>query len=155
MRSSLLWVTALSLISLPLAAKAETFYVTVDADDKVGRMLAYQVKETIAASSRHSLVNNRDEATFSLEIVTLDPDQENVRTTYSLVLLWENKENDLFDYYIMSWVGACGSEKVQSCAKNLASEVDMEIQPIVEAMEKYKKDLDKADVDDFSDLGTY
>lgn len=121
-------------------ASAASIYVGVTSPDAVGKALAYNLREEIAASSRHKLVIDESDAMFRLSIVTLDPDKDSLRTIYSVVLNLKNyADGQNYDYHVTSWVGICGRAAVSGCARNIASNLDAEIQPIAEAIVKALK----------------
>ena len=124
---------------------AASLHITVNAPDKVGKNLVYEIREKIATSARNKLVIDENDAAFGLKIVTIDPDDESNRTVYSLTLTMKQlAKDDSFDYYITSWVGVCGSSKTTSCASTLAADIDSEIQPIVEI---FLKNLKKSNLE--------
>ena len=119
-------------------AHAANIYVSVTAPDQVGKSFAYSLREGIASSRQHKLVNLETEAAFMLRVVTLNPqDREGLSTIYSATLTMSNfnKDNPL-DYFLTSWVGQCGSSRTTECARNVIAGVDDEITPIVEALAK-------------------
>lgn len=123
-----------------IPAQAANIYVDVTANDPSGKLLAYNLRERIASSARNILVNDPDDAAFKISIVTLDPDSDGNRTIYSVVLNLKNySEKPNFDFFVTSWVGVCGRTKIEICANSLASDVDAEMQPLVEAILKALK----------------
>lgn len=88
--------------------------------DVLGRRLAYEIREAIAASRTVAMSSDEDDFRMRLSIVTIDPeDQETQLTTvYSAVILAVNPKQPA-PYYITNFVGTCGGNKIKTCANNL------------------------------------
>jgi hypothetical protein len=74
-----------------------------------------------------------------LKVVTLNPDsagRQGIHTVYSVTLTMRNLDPKMsgWDYFVASWVGDCGVDKTDSCAKMILAGADTEISPIVEAV---------------------
>ena len=115
-------------------ARAANIYIETSGEDLVGKRFSYELRERIAGSSRHELVDTEEDAAFIVQIVTLDSGNR-VQTVYSVSLLLENFGNPTsFHYFITSWAGRCGSNITSKCAADLAAEMDAEMQPITRGL---------------------
>ena len=134
------FLTALAICLSSLGAskaQAADIYVDVTAEDAAGKRLVYSLREKIAESRRHNLVAAPTEAGFILSVVTLERDKQSKgsATVYSISLKMRNfGDPKFYDYVITSWVGYCGIDVTESCAGNIAAEIDGEIEPIARAL---------------------
>ncbi|MFO1408641.1 MAG: hypothetical protein U1F08_14085 [Steroidobacteraceae bacterium] len=130
---ALLWST------LALAAeKGVPVYLGATADDPVGSRLAYRIKEQIRKSGQMEFVPSASDAFVGLNLTTLDPDDAARRTVYSLVVTirdFSAKDAELF-YYWSSYVGTCGTNKVDECAESIAADVDQVVDSWKSALSK-------------------
>lgn len=87
--------------------------------DRIGQQLVFYYKEAIRGSNSFKIAL---EPTLGIRVrvVTLDPDDANrgYSTTYSVTWTWNNPQQP-FDYYLTSYVGICGADRVRSCADDL------------------------------------
>jgi hypothetical protein len=102
MASVVLWPAIAIAAMWAAPATAAKIYVEVTSEDAVGQTLAYEMRERISRSQRHTLVNTPSEAAFKIAIVTIEGEGQ---TIYSVALTMRNFENDgFFDYFVTSWV---------------------------------------------------
>ena len=111
-------------------------------DDTVGSTLVYKIKEGVRESKGMTLVSSRENAILTAHLVTLAPignDGVKMRnsTVYSAVLTFKDFVT-LRELYLDQYVGTC-SIKVDQCANGLIAEIDSQLQGIVDAYQKYKK----------------
>jgi len=103
-------------------------YVDSTAPDSVGGRLSYRLKEGIRASAGMKLADTDAEALITARIVTLDPDANSAasssRTIYSLVLTAKTMHETPVDMYLTSFVGLCGTKRVEECADGLVADTD-------------------------------
>ncbi|MFT3756457.1 MAG: hypothetical protein QM769_11035 [Pseudoxanthomonas sp.] len=98
------------------------------ATDAVGQQFIYEIREKVRRSQGMFLADTYKEATLSLQIVTLDPD-ENVpyrrgeKTIYSVVITTKSPDSGLYSY-LNNVVGICGITAVESCAQRAIAIVD-------------------------------
>ena len=96
----------------------------------VGSTLAYELREKIKASNQMKLGNPGKAASeVVVSLVTIDPDKESeiegTQTVYSVT--WNYlmvKTDGAAQFYISSSVGVCGTDRVTSCAQDLAADTD-------------------------------
>lgn len=103
-------------------------------EDRVGQQLAFYVRDTIRRSGTFKEANAGVEATFALNLITLDPDEDRVqnRTIYSLAIVIENREG--LDWYVTSIVGTCGASRLRECAEDFHAELGAELETIRAAL---------------------
>lgn len=102
-------------------------YVQSAADDPVGRLLAYEIREAVRRSSGLSLADRETDARFILRLVTLDPDKERspgISTVYSAVYTMHTLHDTPVEMYLDSYVGTCGSSRVESCGRRMTATLD-------------------------------
>jgi hypothetical protein len=96
----------------------------------VGGTLAYELREKIKASNQMEL-GRLDELVNGIvvSLVTIDPEKESkvegAQTAYSVT--WNYlivKRDGTAQFYLSSSVGICGTDRVTSCAQNLAANTD-------------------------------
>lgn len=86
---------------------------------QVGRFLAHEVKQTIAASQTLGL---GDEADEGWELILITSEKESA-TFYSVVLVRKQFE-DVFDQYVIAFHGTCTAEQLQQCAREIVNKVE-------------------------------
>lgn len=117
----------------PTTGKAANIAVEYSGDDAVGREIAYEMREKVAASSQHRLVHRREDAAYRLILVTVGSDGGN--SAYSAVLVLKNfVDGDALDYFVTTFAGMCGRNVAKRCAANVMAGVDEEISGITSAV---------------------
>lgn len=117
---------AIAVASFAQPAKVPVF-VDALADDRVGKRLAYEVREGVRRSSSLSLTDIEDDAMYTLRLVTIDPEDppRGNSTVYSLVLTMRQREELMtIDAYIDNNVGVCGAQRVGSYAAGMVADLD-------------------------------
>lgn len=116
--------------SIPAIAQQQAraaVYVQSSAEDPVGRLLAFEVREAVRRSSGLLLADRQADARFILRLVTLDPDRERspgISTVYSAVYTMWTLHDAPVEMYLDSSVGTCGSSRVESCGRRMAATLD-------------------------------
>lgn len=125
------------LLAQPVQAQRLNVIISSTAEDPVGSRLATRLRETIATSPLFTLIYDEDKPAIKLAIVTLDPDSGNgssgTRTIYSLVILLHAKRGGL-DTFLDTYVGVCGSQRLDSCSDRIKAAVDKQATIIREAL---------------------
>jgi len=126
----------LGFISIPVSSFGQSanpptrISVSHSGDDMVGGTLAYELREKIKASNQMEL-GRLDELVNGIvvSLVTIDPEKESkvegTQTAYSVT--WNYlivKRDGTAQFYLSSSVGICGTDRVTSCAQNLAVNTD-------------------------------
>ena len=122
-------VTLLTLLTLTAGAYAQTaIWVDADtSDDYVGQRLAFALKEAVRGSSAMKVVDRPQDGSIYVRMLTMNPDKSNggnLRTTYSITWTVQTLHSTPVEMYLTSTVGICGSDRVNSCAQNLAATTD-------------------------------
>jgi hypothetical protein len=114
-------------------------YVNFTSNDSVGGRLTYAIKECIRRSAGMSLSNRIEDALVTINIVTLDPDNNtqnrNIRTVYSAVWTSKTLHETPVEMYLTNTVGTCGSNKINECAEDLAAETDKNVNFVKEIIQ--------------------
>lgn len=132
--TTLLAATAMIGSTFSSSVHAANIVVEYSGTDPVGREIAYELREKIAASKQHELVHSRDDAGFRVILVTVGSDSQ-ITTAYSAVLVWKNYAVDGgLDYFVTTFAGNCGRDVAARCAANVLSGMDVEISGIVSAV---------------------
>lgn len=132
-----------------LAAAADNgvpIHLSATADDPVGARFAYRIKEEIRKSGQMQFVPSDSDAFVDLVLTTLDPDEDGLRTIYSLVVTVRDLsagKSALF-YYETSYVGLCGASAVNDCAESVAAKVDKVVDEYKAAFSKLSDAADEA-----------
>lgn len=110
--------------------------VSHSGEDIVGGRLAFAVKERIRKSESMRITYEK-ELRATIILVTLDQykDSPGTSSCYSFVLCWDNPEQPL-SFYITSFVGYCGSSRVDEVAEGLVADVDKEIGKILSSIKQ-------------------
>lgn len=108
-------------------------FIRATAEDRVGNLLVYHLREEIRKSGGMELVASEDDARFIVHAVTLDPDDAGTRTVYSVVLTTKQFDRDAKIYWT-NFVGTCGLNKAAICARDLAAETDKMVTVVNEAL---------------------
>lgn len=108
-------------------------FVRATAEDRVGSLLAYQLREEIRKSGGMELVASENDARFIVRLITIDPDESGSRTVYSVVLTAKQFDRDATIYWT-NIVGVCGMNRVPTCAQSLAAETDKMVTAVKEIL---------------------
>ena len=125
----------MALASASPAISQVKVFVSGTAEDIVGRQLVTRIKERIALSPLFDLTYDRNQPAMNVSIVTINPDETrrlNNQTVYSLIISIQLKDTP--DILVNNWVGYCGSEKVDSCAQTVLSNLDASVDEVRELM---------------------
>ena len=115
-------------------------FVDASAPDGQGDRLVYAVKEQIRRSASMRLVDTEKESGFQLHLSTLDPDNNNYRTIYSMTVTLANLNNPaIFSMYLDSTVGSCGANVIDQCANSIVARADTSVSGIRAAFASQKK----------------
>lgn len=121
-------LSSLTLTFNPVQAEILRFnvYLQTNADDNIGRQLAYQVREKLNKSSTLSLIDDNKKSSIQVKIVTMSPQNDSnnsISTIYSEVILIKF-ENESYARYDSSFVGTCGKNVIASCADTIIGNID-------------------------------
>lgn len=108
------------------SAKASV-YVQATAEDAVGKLLVYEVREVVRRSSGLALVDHDSDARLILRVVTFDPNRSEspgLSTIYSAVYTVHTFHETPVEMYLTNVVGVCGSSRVESCARKMTATLD-------------------------------
>ena len=115
-------------------------FIDASAPDMQGGRLVYAVKEQIRKSASMRLVDAEKESGFQLHISTLDPDNSNWRTIYSMTVTVVNFSAPAsFSMYLDSTVGSCGANVIDQCANSIVARLDTSVSGIRAALASQKK----------------
>lgn len=100
-------------------------------NDIVGGRLAFAVKEGIRKSESFR-ISYKDELRVKIILLTIDNDSYSPGNSsiYSFVLCWVNPTY-YFSFFITSYVGQCGSSRVDEVAERIISLTDKRIEGIL------------------------
>lgn len=111
-------------------------HVSFTGDDAVGRRLSYELRSQISSSPMVQLTDDREAAFIRVNLITIGSEVDNYhRTSYSLVITLKNFSGG-FDYYYDHYVGYCGSNVVQTCARDILTSVVEVRDEIVETFQR-------------------
>lgn len=116
-------------------------YVSATANDLLGQRLVSAIRDKLASSPRFELGNSFNDSIFSLNIVTLNPgNEQNAQTStiYTLVLLLRNRDNLGFPFFVNDLVGTCGAAIISTCVENVYATMDTGFGPIIQAFSQEK-----------------
>jgi hypothetical protein len=137
-RRHIILLCALSLSSGAAAQENRLgVYVNHSGSDRIGVQIAYRLREELAKSARFKSSLSADDAFYVASFITMNPDNEEIRSNYSVYsisLTIYNKTG--FNYYVTSYVGTCGSSKINECAGNLIAIIDNQNQILVDMANK-------------------
>lgn len=110
-------------------------YIGATTNDPVGRRLAYHVRDQIGRSGTFTEVSADNDRGFAAMLVTIDPsvDGDGHMTAYTLVILIRNPGG--LDYYLQSYVGTCGANKVAYCASEIVSDIGDQAEMVRQALQ--------------------
>jgi hypothetical protein len=115
-------------------------FVDASAPDVQEGRLVYAVKGQIRRSASMRLVDAEKESGFQLRLNTLDPDNNNYRTIYSMAVTLVNLSNPAtFSMYLDSTVGSCGANVIDQCANSIVARADTSVSGIRAAFASQKK----------------
>lgn len=110
---------ACSLTSPSPVQAQDTIYVNHEGDDRVGKNLAFAIRERLRGSNLVQLSQEKQGAVYTLQVVTLAMPDSDVSTTYSVALTVDSGAT--FAYFMTNYVGYCGADRLTSCAENIYS----------------------------------
>ncbi|HEF4840215.1 TPA: hypothetical protein SAO52_005000 [Burkholderia vietnamiensis] len=126
-------VAATLLISSSTMAVAQqpvraAIYLEDRTEDVQGHRLAYAVKEQIRKSASMRLVDTVTESALQVHLASVDPDNTQIRTVYSVAFSLLNfNVPEMFPYYLDSTTGVCGSHVIDQCANSLVAILDNDL----------------------------
>lgn len=113
------------LCCLPIYAQESRVGVSLEhsGHDRVGREIAFYVRENLASSSRFILANTGG-AIIGIRLVTLDAigETDSQISAYSVVFTFIDSKGE--EYYLTSKAGVCGINRVQSVGRNIFTYLD-------------------------------
>lgn len=138
-------IAAALLMALPRYSDASEFgmagvYVASAPKDSVGSRMIYAFRETIRRSSMMELVPNASDATYVIDVATLDPFESTDTaasgrsTIYSVV--WTVRFNQGGLTYWAHSVGACDTSRrnVNECGERLAADTERVVSSVRAAL---------------------
>jgi hypothetical protein len=85
-------------------------------------------------------VDVESESGLQLRLGSLDPDNTNIRTTYSLAVIMTNFANPkTFPLYLDSTAGVCGSNVIDQCADLIVARADSDLSSLRAAFQSTGK----------------
>lgn len=123
----LLWSALIPYAAAQQSSAKAPVYIQATAEDTVGKLLVYEVREVIRRSSGLALVDRDSDARFVLRVVTIDPDRSEspgLSTIYSAVYTVHTFHETPVEMYLTNVVGVCGSSRVESCARKMIATLD-------------------------------
>lgn len=131
---SLLLTLVFPVFALTKENDGKEIFIKVDgqADDTIGKVLIYQVKELIRNSKKFTLVDltaDSEEDAFTIQILTLAKNEKDNFTIYSVTWLQEIPKVP-YSLHLNHVVGFCGSRRVKEVASGIVATTD-------ETIEKY------------------
>lgn len=108
-------------------------HIAVTTEDPVGRRLAFRFRDAVGRSGAFREVAAGEKG-FKASLVTLDPTKDGQMTVYSLALLIPRDEG--LDYFVTSYVGVCGQDKLQACAQDMLEGIGEEAEKIRQAISR-------------------
>ncbi|WP_201696856.1 hypothetical protein [Paraburkholderia hiiakae] len=134
-----LLISASTIVAAQQPGKAAV-YVDDRTEDVQGHRLAYAVKEQIRNSASMRLVDTKDESALQIHLSSLDPDNDQIRTVYSMALSLINFSSPSSPpVYLDSTSGVCGAHVIDQCANSILARVDSEISAVRAALAKSRK----------------
>lgn len=109
-------------------------YVQDATEDYQGHRLAYEVKEQIRMSAGMRLVDNEASSGLQLHLGSIDPDQNNLRTVYSIAITLTNPSTLSIPLYLDSTEGVCGSGVIGQCANAIVARLDSNLSMVRAAL---------------------
>jgi hypothetical protein len=128
-------LAAVGLFGWSSASSAATIMVQATSNDSVGQSIVYNLRNEIARSALHTVVYDKKDAGFVINIITLKQD-DGRSSVYAASLLMPPFDNKGFDYYITGVVGVCGSSVTKDCGPSILASFDSDISEIVAAFTK-------------------
>lgn len=110
-------------------------YFSSEAEDSIGRQLSFEIIERLRRSAGLTLANSISEARFVIRFLTMDPRRNDqnagISTQYAAVyniFTFHTQENSI-EMYLSHTMGACGANRVQSCALSIVASFDETVTP--------------------------
>jgi hypothetical protein len=124
----LITTSAMAVAQQPIKA---AIYVEDHTEDVQGHRLAYAVKEQIRTSAGMRLVDTFNESALQVHLASIDPDNNQARTVYSVAISLINlTAPGMFPYYLDSTTGVCGRQVIDQCANSLVAALDNDLSAV-------------------------
>lgn len=113
---------------------ADTVRVVVEhsGKDRLGRQIAFELKEAIRGSQSFELHDGLDKSALWVNIVTLSADSQNQSSAVSLAFTVNDLTIPLSGFHVTSNVGVCGDARIQSCARSYLAAIDDAVRQVKE-----------------------
>lgn len=125
-----------AIAACPVTALAEPVSVAHSGSDALGKRLAVELTQEVMRHPDLTATAETDRG-WKIVLVTIANDGA---TTFSVSLVNKAPEA-LFDYYVTSFVGVCGAQRLESCAGEIVAKV---LEPI-DAYERNWREFAEAD----------
>lgn len=140
LRFAIIFMLASAVLTFtPSSGRAEDNKISVffeySGDDSIGKQIAFLMLEEIRKSGSFRHTFDKSESVFTVSLVSMDPSGDAHHSIYSYSILLTN--NDGFDYFITSYVGVCGSQRISTCAVDLFSNLGVQLEEIRRALMQY------------------
>jgi len=100
-------------------------------DDQVGQRLAFELREVLRSANGMRLVTPSEaDPRIVANLVTLDNSSANrgISTAASFALSLDSIEYPVNGFFLSSFVLTCGSNRVSDCARDIAANIDNQIE---------------------------
>ncbi|MBM3340764.1 MAG: hypothetical protein FJY56_01420 [Betaproteobacteria bacterium] len=101
--------------------------------DNVGQRLAFELREVIRGSHSMRLVSGREaDPRIVVQMVSLEASRssQGAGTVVAVAITYDGTLIEANGLFLTSVVQNCGSSRVQECARDLAADVDQEIEKL-------------------------
>lgn len=110
--------------------------INFNGDDAAGKRLAYFLRDEVRKSGTFREVTKSEDSAFTLDFITIDPATSGSLTSYSYAIQFTN--DDGFNYFIASYAGYCGSDRLKDCAELLVGNLGEKLESIKAALKANK-----------------
>jgi hypothetical protein len=132
-----LLATLLVIGSNPLAVLAQTqrspIVVEHSGKDSVGQRLAFELREVIRASQSMRLVTAREASPrIVIYLITIENNQAvpGTATTAAMTIAYDSDASAALGNLLTTVVQNCGTKRTQECARDLAADIDQELEKL-------------------------
>jgi hypothetical protein len=138
-------LVASALMAVPFVASGQTkipviFESTVQDGDQVGLQLSFEIKEAIRGSFGFRLSEDFEKWPH-IKMVFVSVDGGQGSTAASMAFLYDGVEVSSPGLYITSSAQACGSTRVQQCARTAMAHLDSAVSRLTRAHPQFAKTL--------------